>query len=81
MQTMRAYWPVWIERLQAMKLDTVTAWLLDAGAPFALLAAQALHFLHPFHRIEQLEALTAMLEQSEETHAFIDCLRGEIRHE
>lgn len=77
MQTTRADWPAWIERLQAMKLDALAAWLLEAGAPFALLAAQALYFLRPFHRSESLEALTAMLEQSDETHAFVDCLRGE----
>ncbi len=77
MQTMRAYWPAWIERLQSMKLNALTAWLLEAGAPFAVLAAQALYFLHPFHRREQLEALAAMLEQSDETMAFVDCLRGE----
>ncbi len=81
MQTMRAYWPAWIERLQAMKLDALTAWLLEAGSPLALLAAQALHFLRPFHHLEQLEALTTMLEQSDETYAFIGCLRGEIPDE
>ncbi len=77
MQTIRAYWPSWVEHLRSMKLDTLTAWLLEAGMPFALLAAQVLHFLRPFHHGEQLEALAAMLEQSDETMAFVDCLRGE----
>ncbi|MFZ5909063.1 MAG: hypothetical protein ACOYYU_03500 [Chloroflexota bacterium] len=77
MQTPRAYWPAWVEHLQNLKLDSFVAWLLDAGAPFTLLVAQMLYFVRPFHSVGQVEALASMLEQGDETRAFIGFLRGE----
>lgn len=77
MQTPRAYWPAWVEYLQNLELDSLVAWLLDAGAPLTLLAAQMLYFLRPLHNFGQVEALASMLEQSDETRAFIGYLRGE----
>jgi len=77
MQTLRAYWPAWVEHLQYLKLDSFVAWLLDAGAPLTLLAAQMLYFLRPFHSAGQVEALASMLEQGDETRAFVGYLRRE----
>lgn len=75
MQTPRAYWSAWAERLQRMRLDTFAAWLLEAVGPFALLSAQALYFFQPFLPGEQINDLASMLEEEEEVHAFVRYLR------
>jgi hypothetical protein len=75
MQTPRAYWSAWAERLQQLKLDNFAAWLLEAAGPFALLSAQALYFFHPFIPSRQMSALATMLEEEEETYAFVRYLR------
>ena len=77
MQTPRAYWPAWAERLQHWKLTAFAAWLLEAGGPFALLSAQALYFASPFLRGEQIEFLANMLEEDDEVLAFASYLHKE----
>lgn len=77
MQTPRAYWPAWAERLQHWKLTAFAAWLLEAGGPFALLSSQALYFAHPFLGGEQIEVLANMLEEDDEVLAFASYLRKE----
>lgn len=77
MQTSRAYWPAWAERLQDWKLSAFAAWLLEAGGPFTLLGSQALYFVHPFFGGEQIEALAHVLEEDEEVHALANYLREE----
>ena len=76
MQTPRALWPAWAERLQHWKLDAFAAWLLEAG-PFALLSSQALYFARPFLGGEQIEVLANMLEEDDEVLAFASYLRKE----
>jgi hypothetical protein len=77
MQTSRAFWPAWAERLQHWKLDAFAAWLLEAGAPFTLLGSQALYLARPFLNGKQIEMLACMLEEDEEVHAFANYLREE----
>lgn len=77
MQTTRAFWPAWAERLQEWKLDAFAAWLLEAGGPFTLLSAQALYFACPFVGGKQIEGLARMLEEDSEVHAFAHYLREE----
>ena len=77
MQTPRAYWPAWAERLQHWKLTAFAAWLLEAGGPFALLSAQALYFALPFLGGEQIEVLANMLEEDDEVLAFVSYLHKE----
>jgi hypothetical protein len=77
MQTTRAFWPAWAERLQHWKLDAFAAWLLEAGGPFTLLSAQALYFSRPFLGGEQTDSLARMLEEDGEVHAFANYLREE----
>lgn len=77
MQTPRAFWPAWAERLQTWKLDAFAAWLLEAGGPYTLLGAQALYFARPFLGGEQLDTLARMLEEDEEVLAFANYLREE----
>jgi hypothetical protein len=77
MQTPRAYWPAWAERLQRWKLTAFAAWLLEAGGPFTLLGAQALYFANPLISGKQIEVLAQMLEEEEEVYAFANYLREE----
>ena len=77
MQTPRAYWPAWAERLQHWKLTAFAAWLLEAGGPFTLLSSQALYFARPFLGGEQIEFLADMLEEDDEVLAFASYLRKE----
>jgi predicted dehydrogenase len=77
MQTPRAYWSAWAERLQHWKLTAFAAWLLEAGGPLTLLGSQALYFARPFLGGEQIEVLARMLEEDDEVLAFATYLREE----
>lgn len=77
MQTPRAFWPAWAERLRHWKLDAFAALLLEAGGPLTLLGAQALYFARPFLGGEQIEVVAHMLEEDEEVLAFARYLRKE----
>ena len=77
MQTSRAYWPAWAERLQHWKLTAFAAWLLEAGAPLTLLGSQALYFARPFIGGDQAEALARILEEDDEVLALASYLREE----
>lgn len=75
MQSTRTFWPAWAERLRDSKLDTLAAWLLEAGEPLTLLSAQALYIASPFIGGERVKNLARMLEQNDETQAFISFLQ------
>jgi len=77
MQTSRAYWPAWAERLRHWNLTGFAAWVLAAGGPYTLLGSQALHFARPFFGGEQIEALAHVLEEDDEVQAFANYLREE----
>jgi hypothetical protein len=74
-QASRAFWPVWVARLQNWKLDGFVAWLLEAGAPLTLLSAQVIYFANPFFTGKHAQMVAEMLEEDGETRAFIDFLR------
>ena len=76
MHTPKPQWTEWAKSLQRLKIDSVTAWLLEAGAPVALLGAQALFIASPFLG-KNSEALAHLLENAEETRAFAAFLREE----
>lgn len=71
-------WSQWAESLRRLKLDGLVAWLLEAGAPFTLLGAQAVYMSQPFLGGKQLTVLAHMLEEEEESRAFARYLRGEL---
>jgi len=74
----REYWPRWAHILQQYRLQSLAAWLLEAGGPLLLLAAQALYFGKDWlGRQEQTLALARTLEDSEETRALARFLSGE----
>jgi hypothetical protein len=73
----RADWSAWAETLRRFKMDGLVSWVLDAGSPLSLLGAFALYMGQPFAGGRQLEAIARMLEDEQETRAFIQYLRGE----
>ena len=75
----RSDWSAWAESLRRFKLDALTAWLLEAGAPLMPIAAQAIYFSQPFIGGEKLNSFAHMLEQDVESQAFANYLRGEIK--
>lgn len=77
MKPLREYWIRWAETLRRYQLHGVAAALLEAGAPFALLGAQALHFSRGLIESEQLAALALTLEEESETRAFASLLTEE----
>jgi hypothetical protein len=76
MQT-RADWSQWADTLRRFKMDRLASWLLDGGAPLAVLGAQALYLGQPFIGGEKINALAHLLEEESETQAFVRYLRGE----
>ena len=74
----RDYWPRWAEVLRRYQLDEITASLLEAGSPLALLGAQLLYFSHGLIHNDQLIALAATLEEDREARAFASFLTQEI---
>lgn len=70
-------WSQWAESLKRLKLDGLVLWLLEAGAPFTVLGAQAIYVTQPFVGGKDSKAIAHMLEDEEETQAFARVLRGE----
>ena len=73
----RTDWRVWAEALRRLNLHGLASWLLEAGSPLRLLGAQALYISQPFLGGKNMEAVARMLENEDETQAFIQYLRGE----
>jgi hypothetical protein len=80
MKSTREYWPRWAESLRHYQLHELTASLLEAASPLALLGAQALYFGRVFMVNDQLTALAEMLEEESETQAFATFLIQEKVH-
>jgi hypothetical protein len=74
MKSSREYWPRWAETLRRYQLHELTASLLEAGIPLALLGAQALYFGRGLIENDQLTALANTLEEESEVRAFASFL-------
>lgn len=78
----RSVWSGWAEILHRHGLENLTAFVLEAAGPFAVLGAQVLHFSDPLLRPAltdvQRKALTDLLEDRDEALAFAAFLREEI---
>ena len=74
MLTPRPHWSTWANQLHRLKLDAIAAWMLEAGAPVALLGAQALFIARPFLG-PQSESIANLLEDENEVRAFAVYLR------
>ncbi len=72
-------WQKWARILQRWKLDGIAAYVIDAGGPLAILAAQALYLGQPFLRQSmpdgQLQALANLFEDQEQGQLFAAYLR------
>lgn len=77
MKSSRKYWLRWAETLRRYRLHELTAALLEAGSPFALIGAQALYFGRGLIENEQITALAEMLEDDGEARAFASFLNIE----
>ncbi|GAB4490074.1 MAG: hypothetical protein OHK0031_13620 [Anaerolineales bacterium] len=77
MDASRPYWPAWEKALQANGLKKSAAWLLQLAGPLTLLGAQFIYLASPlFENHASLRALASLLEDEEETQAFLQQLRG-----
>ena len=74
MKSPREYWSRWAETLRRYQLHELTASLLEAGSPIALLGAQALYFGQGLVESDQLRALAETLEEDSEARAFASFL-------
>ena len=73
----RADWLTWAETLRRFKLDGLASWFLEAGSPLSALGAQLLYVSQPLLGGKQIGNIAHMLEDEQETQAFIHYLRGE----
>ncbi len=73
----RADWSTWAETLRRFKLEGLASWFLEAGSPLSTLGAQMLYISQPFLGGKQINMLAQMLEDEQETEAFVRYLRGE----
>jgi hypothetical protein len=73
----RSEWSTWAQTLRRLKLDGFAAWFLEAGSPLTLLGAQAVYLSQPFIGGKRLDSLAQLLEEEEESQAFVRYLRGE----
>ena len=79
MDSSRAYWPIWTDFLRRQGLTELAAWFLEASGPLNVLGAQALYLGQPFapaSASQGLRALADLLEQEDETRAFVVLLKG-----
>jgi hypothetical protein len=79
MDAPRAYWPIWMDTLRRQGLAELAAWALEAAGPLNILGAQALYIGQPFipaSTSQGLRALANLLEQEDETRAFVTLLKG-----
>jgi hypothetical protein len=75
----RTLWTRWAGLLQRWRVDGIVAYLLDAGGPLIVIAAQALYIGQPFIRQSMpdssFQALVGLLEDQEEGQTFAAFLR------
>lgn len=77
MKSTREFWQRWAESLRRYQLHDLVASFLEAGSPLALLGAQAIYFGGGFLKNDQLDALASLLENENETRAFVAFLNHE----
>ena len=79
MQTDHTLWQNWARFLHHWGVDGIAAYLMEAGGPLSVLAAQAIYMGQPFLRQSvpegHLQALANLFEDQEEGHMFAAFLR------
>jgi hypothetical protein len=76
MQSPREDWLHWAETLHRYQAEGLASWLLEAGRPLAIFAAQLLYWGTPFLG-RTASSLGQMLESDEEARKFAALLNGE----
>jgi len=78
MMSSREYWLRWAETLRRYRLHHLTAMLIDAGNPLALIGANVLYFgAGLIANNHQITALALTLEEDTEARAFASFLLEE----
>ena len=75
MPNSNAMWTKWAEILASYKAKNFVAWLLEAGEPLTLVGAQLLYFGQPLLGHKRVENLAQLLENKDETRAFVIFLK------
>ena len=73
------HWQNWKETLAKLGLEEMAIWFLEAASPLNIIGAQTLYMCQPFFPTSRrygLRAFAGLLEQEDETRAFIDLLKG-----
>jgi hypothetical protein len=82
MQPDRSLWPGWANMLQRWGLHNIVSFLLEAGGPIHVLAAQVIYLGQPFLTravpISHLQALADLFEDRDQARQFAAFLREEI---
>jgi hypothetical protein len=81
MVSSRTHWPAWMNSLHRLGLEGFAAWFLEAGGPLNVLGAQLLYIGQPFFSAstsDDIHALANLLEQEDESRAFIALLKGQM---
>jgi hypothetical protein len=81
MVSSRTHWPAWMNSLHRLGLEGFAVWLLEAGGPLNVLGAQLLYLGQPFFPTsanDNIHALANLLEQEDESRAFVALLKGQI---
>jgi len=73
----RKDWSKWADTLRRFKLDGLASWFLEAGSPLSAVGAQMLYVSQPLLGGMQIGNIAHMLEDEQETQAFVHYLRGE----
>lgn len=79
MQPDRTLWPGWAHMLQRWGLHNIASFLLEAGGPINVLAAQAIYLGQPFLAravpSSHLQALADLIEDQDQARQFAAFLR------
>jgi hypothetical protein len=74
-------WQAWARTIHQWGLSNLVTAFLESAGPFALLGAQLVYIsqpiLQPVARPGRLQALADLLEDPQQTRAFLDLLQGE----
>jgi hypothetical protein len=76
MQVNQKYWYQWVQYLQRYHLIGIFRFLLDAAGPIRIVAAQSLWMTKPFIQNSTISQLAAVLEDQEQSRAFLEYVKN-----
>lgn len=81
MQVNQEYWHQWAQYLQRNHLIGLFRFLLEASGPIRIIAAQSLWMTQPFFQNSIISQLAAVLEDQEQSKAFLDYVNNKELNE